>query len=141
MSKPRRRWWGFARRMIRDYPALKRVWSDLHAQSITANLSGMPRGGSAGRTVESIALRQMMPGDQKVYDAVSHAISLTKLQPTGDERLRLIELMYWGKKTMAAKSAALKLNVSYITAKRWHGAFVLLVGRCFGLEDDTPEPK
>lgn len=141
MSKPRYRWWSFARRMVLDYPGLKKNLDDLHEQSITANLSGMPRGGGTGRTVEGLALRQLGPGDQKVYDAVSKAISITAGQPAGDEHLQLIKLMYWSKRNLPAKHAALRLNISYVTAKRWHGSFVRLVGFCYGLEDDTPEPK
>lgn len=141
MSRPRKRWWGFARRMIRDYKSLERQMKDLHAQSITANISGMPRGGGAGRIVESAALRQLPAEDQKVHDAVSQAVSLTRSLPDGSDRYRLIELMYWEKKSLPIKAAAMQIHVSEVTAKRWHGDFVHLVGRCYGFKDDTPEPK
>lgn len=138
MSKPRKRWWGFARRMIRDYPSLKRQWEELHEQTITADISGMPRGGGAGRTVEVVALRQFPDvDDQKDFDAVSKAIEMTQLKPNGQDRLRLIELMYWSKKNLTAKSASVHIPVEYITAKRWHGDFVRLVGKCHGFQDDS----
>ena len=134
MSKPRYRWWGFARRMIRDYPGLKKDWEDIHSQSITPNLSGMPGGGGAKRTVESIALRQLPPDDQKVYDAVSRAIAITELRQDGKQRLALIEYVYWQKKSKLIKDAALLLFISKRTAERWHSDFVKLVGMCYGFE-------
>lgn len=141
MSKPRYRWWSFARAMVRDYPTLKADLAELHRQTTTSNTSGMPKGGGARRTVESIALRQLAPDDQKVYDAVTSALEITKLRPDGKERVQLIRMMYWAKTRSTAKSAAIQLHISEVTAKRWHGAFVRLVGRCYGFEDDTQEPR
>ena len=144
MSKPRYRWWGFARAMIRDYPGLKKNLEELHSQNITANNTGMPKGGGAGRTVESVALRQLPPDDQRVYDAVTSAVEITRLRLDGREHLELIRLMYWIRKPMTAKAAAPVLHISEVTAKRWHGCFVRLVGRCYGFgaeKDDTQEPK
>ena len=46
MSKTRYKWWGYVKNMIREYPALKKEYEDLHQQSITANMSGTPCGGS-----------------------------------------------------------------------------------------------
>ena len=141
MSKPKFRWWPFVKAMIRDYPKLEKNWRSIHEQSITANISAMPKGGSAGRTVENIALRQMIPDDQKVYDAVSRAIELTRLLPDGKRRLDMIELTYWAKKPMTLKSASLHLYISERTAKRWHGSFVRCVAMCYGFQVGTPEPK
>ena len=143
MSKPRYRWWGFARRMIRDYPGLKAAVNDLRSQSITADMSGTPRGGGAGRTVEAIALRRLPEDDQKAYDAVTQAIEITALRFSGEERIALIRYLYWGRNTHKIQDAAMRCRVSVPTAKRWHGDFVRLVGKCYGfsLNDDTPEPK
>lgn len=141
MSKPKYRWWGFARQMIRDYPELRSAWRELHTQSLVADISGMPKGESSGRTVEGIALRQLPIEDQKAYDAVKKAMESTACMKNGAERIRLIELMYLGKKKLPVKDAALLVHVSEITAKRWHGDFVRLVGKCYGFKDDTPEPK
>lgn len=135
MSKPRYRWWSYVRRMIRDYPSLKCQWDDLHEQNITADISGMPGGGGTSRTVEAIALRQLPDADdQKDFDAVSKAIEITQMKPNGDDRMRLIELMYWSKKNLTAKEAAFHIHIEYITAKRWHGDFVRLVGSCHGFK-------
>ena len=134
MSKPRYRWWTFAKNMIRDFPAVEEEWNDIHAQSITANMSGMPRGGGAGRTVEAIAMRQLPPEDQKLYDAVTRARAHTMLLTNGADRMKLIRLMYWNKKQLKLKDAVLHIPISYDTGKEWHGAFVRLVGKFYGFE-------
>ena len=130
MSKPRCRWWGYVRRMIRDYPGLKAAMDDLHSQ----NMTGMPRGSGTGRTVETIALRQLSEDDQKAYDAVTRAVEITSLRPDGAERIALIRYAYWGKTEHPLKYAALHLHVSEPTAKRWHGDFVRLVAKCCDLK-------
>lgn len=141
MSSPKYRWWPFVKRMIRDYPGLKKAWNDIHAQSITANYTGMPKGGGNGRAVENTALKQLDADDQKVYDAVSRAIELTRLQPDGKRRMDMIALVYWSPKPMTLKSAALHLYISERTAKRWHGYFVRCVAKCYGFQVGPPEPK
>lgn len=142
MSTAKFRWWGFARRMIRDYPSLKEQWDDLHEQSITAGDSGTGGGGGVSRKTEQVALRTLPSADdQKAFDAVNRAIELTTLKPDGDRCLQLIGLMYWSRTPMAMAAAAYKVHISEPTAKRWHGAFVRLVGKCHGFEVDTSEPK
>lgn len=114
MSKPRYRWWGFARRMIRDYRSLK---------------------------VECDTQNCLSADDRKAYDAVARAIEITNLRPDGKERLAMIRYVYWYKKEHTVKDAAPRLHIAEATAKRWHGDFVRLVGKCYGLlQDDTPEP-
>lgn len=139
MSKPRARWWGFVRRMIRDYPGLKNALTDLRQQTVTASLSGMPGGGGSGRSTETAALRRLPdPDDQAAYEAVAKAVELTALKPGGQEKIELIRLMYWARcpKTLAA--AADELYISSRTAKRWHAQFVRTVAMCHGL---TPSAK
>lgn len=127
--------------MIRDFPSVEKEWKDIHEQSITANMTGMPRGGGAGRMAEAVALRQLQPDDQKLFDAVTRAKDLTLLVPNGADRVKLIRIMYWSGKQMTARDAAPHIPVAEITAKRWHGDFVRLVGICYGFKIDTPEPK
>lgn len=127
--------------MIRDYPTLQIAYAEIRQQSVTANMSGMPHGGQSTRTVESIAIRQLPEEDQKVYDAVTTAVEITRLLPAAADRMRLIKMMYWSGHNMPAKDAAVHIPCAEITAKRWHGDFVRLVGRCYGFKDDTPEPK
>ena len=141
MSSPRYRWWGFVRRMIRDYRSLKIEYEDLHSQNVTASISGMPGGGGAGRSVENIALKQLAADDQKVYDAVTRAVEITNLLPDGELKLALIRYVYWNKQQHTVKNAALQLYISRRTAERWHAEFVRLVGKCYGFEVGGSEPK
>lgn len=141
MSSPRYRWWGFVRRMIRDYRSLKIQYDDLHTQSITAGASGMPRGSGNSSVVENLALRQLPADDQKVYDAVSRAVEITRLLPDGELKLALIRFVYWGQGQRRVEDVPLVLPISHRTAIRWHGDFVRLVGKCYGFEVGTYEPK
>ena len=125
-------WWPGVTRMIRNYPARKQEYEDLHSQTVVADLSGMPRGGGGGRTTETIALRQMAPAKQMEYDAVTKAIEITKLMPNGDLRVELIRRMYWKGKKQSISSVTYGLNISFETGKAWHKAFVTLVGTCYG---------
>ena len=141
MSTTRYRWWGFARRMIRDYPSLKEQLKDLHEQTITAGDSGTGGGGGASRKTEQVALRTLQADDQKAYDAVHRALEVIKLQPDGEDIRKLITQMYWIPSPVTMADAAYKLHISEPTAKRKHSAFVRLVGKCYGFEVDTQEPK
>lgn len=140
MSSPRYRWWGFVRRMIRDYRGLKAEYDGLHQQSLSSAPSGSPGGGD-GRTVENIAMKQLPADDQKVYDAVTRAVEITKLLPDGDLKVALIRFVYWGQGQRRVEDVPLVLPVSRRTAIRWHGDFVRLVGKCYGFEVGTYEPK
>ena len=141
MSSPRYRWWGFVRRMIRDYRSLKIEYEDLHSQNVAASISGMPGGGGSGRAVEDIALKQLPADDQKAYDAVSRAVEITQLLPDGELKMALIRYVYWNKRQLTVKGAALQLYISRRTAERWHAEFVRLVGKCYGFEVGGSEPK
>lgn len=134
MSKPREYWWSYAKAMVRAYPALKQEYDALHRQTVTANLSDMPRGGSASRTTEDIALRQLPPAKQREYDSVTQAIAITRSFPNGDIRLGIIDLVLW-KKTHTIDGAALRLGCSQATAWRYHRDFIKLVGKFHKLAD------
>lgn len=69
---------GLTLNMIRRYPALKEQYSDLHSMSVTANYSGMPRGGESGRSLESVAIRELPFNSQREYEAVRQAIEMTE---------------------------------------------------------------
>ncbi len=127
MSKPRYGWWGYIKHVIRAYPDLKREYHALHEQSITANASGMTGGGGGiSRGVECVAMRELPKPKQKEYDAVRQAIEVTEYLKTGQERLKLIDLVFWrGSHTLSG--AAMALNISYDTAIDYHGDFIMMV--------------
>lgn len=126
MSKPRYRWWGYVKNVIRDYPVLKREYDDLHEQSITASTSGTGGSGGISRGTESIAIRELPRTKQREYDAVRKTIMMTEHLRTGSDRLKLIDMVFW-KGTHTLSGAALALNISYDTAIDYHGDFIMLV--------------
>ena len=134
MSKPRYIWWGYVKGMIRNYPALSEKYKDLHEQSMTANYSGMPRGGDASRSVEEITVRELPFTQQREYEAVRLAISKTERYPNGRDRLYVIRLVFWDR-SHTLEGAALQVPCGIATAKRWHGEFIMLVAKNFGLLD------
>ena len=131
MSKPRYNWWPFALNMIRDYPVRRAEYNDLHEQKITADLSGMPGGGSASRTVESIAVRLLPQQEQREYDAVRKAVEYSKALHDGSLRMKVVRLTLMGK-THSIPGAALVAGVSERTARRYRWQFVMLVGHTYG---------
>ena len=141
MSKPRKRWWGYAKQAVKAYPQLEKALRDIQEPSITADISGMPKGSGTSRTVENLSLRQLDPDNQRDYDAVRKAVELTRSLATGKERLNLIKLVYWQNNPCRIKDAALMLFVDEKTAKRWHGDFIRLVGLNLFPKDVPQEPK
>ena len=134
MSKPKHDWWPYVKGMIRRYPQLREEYADLHNQSVTANYSGMPKGGGASRTVESIAIRELPSTHQREYEAVRKAIEITMRYPNGIQRLKVIKMVLWdGQYTL--DGAAVQVPCSWRTAAQWHGEFIRLVASCYGLMD------
>lgn len=72
--------------------------------------------------------------DIKDREAVAKAIELTRQSRNGEDHLALIRAIYWGRKQRRVKEAAIGLYISDATAKRWHGEFIKLVGRCWGFQ-------
>lgn len=121
---------------IRNYPARKKEYEELHRQAMAFQMTGMPRGCDVSRTVENIALREMAPMKQLEYEAVTKAIAVTKMLPNGDKRLKLIETRYcWktgGRDIILLKHVAPLVNVGEATAGRWNRDFIGLVGDYLG---------
>lgn len=139
MSKPRYRWWGYVKGMIRAYPDLQREYAALHSPSVTANYSGMPKGGGEGRGVEALALRELPGTEQREYEAVRRAVEATERYRNGRERLTVIRLVLWGR-SHTLEGAALQVSCHYKTVQGWHNDFIRLVAKNFGLMDkETPQ--
>ena len=135
MSKPRYGWWSYVKDMIRRYPELKAEYKDLHNQTITQQLSGMPGGGGTGRSVEQCAVKELPDIAQREYEAVRRAIELTKKATNGDIRMEVVEIMFWKSGKYTLDGAAMKAHCSYRTARRYHTDFIMTVAKCFGLLD------
>ena len=135
MSKPRYKWWGYIRGVVRAYPELKREYEELHQQSITSGISAMPSGGGVSRGTEDIAVRELPYTKQREYEAVRRAIEATKRMTNGAQRLRIIELVYW-KRSHTVEGAAMRVGYSTDRGKQLHGEFIRLVAKNYGLMDN-----
>mgnify|MGYP007053692217 CR=1 FL=1 len=111
--------------MIRAYPGLRKEYDDLHQQSITANMSGMPGGGAVSRGTENIALKELPKMQQMEYDAVRKAIAVTEKMRNGAERLKIINLVFW-KNSHTLQGAAMAVPISYETAVEYHRDFIMI---------------
>lgn len=134
MSKPRYRWWGYIKNVIRAYPGLKKEYEALHEQSVTANVSGMPGSGEVSRGTESIAIRELPFTKQREYEAVRRAVEYTKHFKNGEERLKIIDLMYW-KNSHTLAGAGQKVGYGYDRARQIHQEFIVAVATYYGLMD------
>ena len=132
MSKPKDDWFKSAVWVVRNYPARKEEYEQLHAPLTGSTTSGMPKAADVSRTIENIALRTMAPMKQLEYDAVTRAIEVTKLLPDGDRRVDLIARMYWRGKKLNIDDVTYPVGVAEATGKRWHVAFIRLVGEFLG---------
>lgn len=92
---PKRGGWRMrTKQIIRRYPELCRAESELRAAKITAGFEEMRSGNGTSRTTEDLALRTLSPADQRELDAIRNAIATTMRYRNGNERLRLMDLVF-----------------------------------------------
>lgn len=130
MSNYKHPWWRSAKQAIMNYPAWKAELKQLHSQTVTAGEGGIPSGVDVSRKTENVALRQLPRAKQREYDAVSRAVEITSLLPDGDRRVDMIRQMYWKGKKRGISDVIYGIGIAEATGKRWHGAFIYLVGEC-----------
>lgn len=130
MSKPRYNWWPFVLNIIHDYPERRAELKKLKEQKVTASMTGMPKASGNGRGVENLAIKSLRPQEQKEHDAVMMAVNRTKIMPDGKLRLGVVRLTLWRNFNIAG--AAMQLNVSERTARRYRWQFILLTGCVYG---------
>lgn len=126
MSKPRYKWWGYIKNVIRAYPGLKQEYEALHEQSVTSSMTGMPGGGGASRGTENVALKELPKPKQAEYDAVRQAVEGTKRLVSGNDRLKIIDLVFW-KQSHTLQGAAMETHISYDTVRNYQWEFIMLV--------------
>lgn len=145
MSKPRERWWTYARNCVRAYPELKRRYEQLHEMPVTrqpkeivdpttgkrADFYGAGGGGGAQRQIEQTVMRELSRRDQKELDAVRLALEAIALRPDGDSRIRFIEHYHF--QGLKMQDGAYRAHISERTAKRWNRELIYLVARNLGL--------
>lgn len=142
VSKPRYKWWGYVKAVIRYYPKYERELKDLRQTSVVAGYTGMPHTGGISDPTAQAAVRQLAPDAQREYEAVLLAIQRTRCMPNGPLRLKLIRLVYWDR-SHTVDGAGLAVGYRSAQARRIHNQFVRAVAKNLSLltEDDTPEPK
>lgn len=140
MSKPRYRWWGYVRAVIRAYPELSRRLAELRHTPVTARYG--PSGGAGGPTspVERAAIRGLPHTEQREHDAVEAAIEQTRTLPDAAARLRLVDLVFW-RQSHTLQGAAREVHLGYRAARERQQAFILLVARELGLTEQTAEKR
>lgn len=87
--------------------------------------------------VKSMIRRYPNAVNENEKEAIERAINLTRDMDHGEERLRVIDLVFW-KGTHKIPGAAMKIHYSERMAAQWHGDFIRLVGenfRCDGLKN------
>lgn len=134
MSKPRARWWGYVRAVIRAWPDLKRKTEELRAPSITPHYGHSGGSGGTSDPTAQTALRQLPRQEQREYEAVEAAIRETGRMSDGETRLTIIELVFW-RQSHTLEGAAQRTHVSYRTARRKQNDFVRLVAEKMGLTE------
>ena len=134
MSKPRYRWWGYVKAVIRAYPALDKVMREPIYTPTTARYSTQPPQAGDGRSLECAVVKKLDGQDIKEYEAVSAAIRATERLPNGAARLKIIDLVYWqGTHTFAG--AGLQVGYSYRHSQRVNEQFAYLVAENLNLKE------
>lgn len=132
MSSPRYDWWSYVKGMIRRYPQLAAEYAELHRPSPVPQGEGLGRSSGISRPTEGTALRELPPCQQKEYEAVHKALEIIKAYENGENRLRLVQLVFW-QRSHSIEGAAQQLHISKRTALRWHQSLIRLVAQNYGL--------
>lgn len=122
-------WWSYVKHIVKEYPRLCGELEELKKTRVTISYGEHTRGnGKIFRPVEEAALRMMEPNKQKKYEAVTKALEITKRRYplNGGDRLRIIEMVYFGKNYSITK-AAMIIPCHMNTASRWQSDFLRLV--------------
>lgn len=138
MSSPRHIWWPYAKGMVRQYPVLCERLRVLRCPKTTADYSGMPHGGAPGSQTETLALRELSKTEMAELEAVHKAVRATLRKKGGEDRMKLIHMVYWARSKNEActvAEAAIKIPCDYSTARRWHAEFMYTVAQFRGLLD------
>ena len=134
MSKPRYAWWGYVKALIRDFPRLEKEHQENFQYNVSHIFTSQPRSKNVSNPVETVVIKYMSSHDGKAFRAVQNAVNYTKLKYDGEERIKLIKMVFWDK-THTLHGASLNLHISYRWAAQWHGEFIRLVAKYLGLLD------
>lgn len=133
MSNPRYDWWGYVKGMIRRYPELCMREKELKECRVSPTLETISHGkGKVSDPTACAALRELPEINRREKAAVEKAIEETTKMETGEERMKMVRMVFWDH-THTIAGAARKLNRCERTLVQWHGDFIRLVAECFGL--------
>lgn len=122
-------WWTYVKHIVKEYPYLCEELEELKQTRVTNSYGERVRTkNKIFRPVEEAALRMMAPNKQKKYEAITKAIEITKRRYplNGSDRLRIIEMVYFGTDYSITK-AAMAIPCHMNTASRWQSDFLRLV--------------
>lgn len=126
MSKPRYRWWGYVKNVIRAYPELRKRLAEPVQTSVTAAYGPQTHQSGSGRALEGAVVKRLSGRDAAEFEAVEAAIRETAKMSNGEARLAVIDLVYW-KQTHNIQGAGMVTGYSQKQAKRFCVEFILLV--------------
>lgn len=118
---------GYILNVVRMYPRLTEKLEAKRAAAMSPVPAGSGGGSSQpGRPTERVALVTLSDKEQRWLEAVSRAIQATRKLPDGEERLRIMDMLFW-RRTHTMHGAALKLHLSERTVRRRRREFLQLV--------------
>lgn len=132
MSKPKYRWWGYVKNVIRAYPELKERLLETPETAFTARYGPHTRQNGAGRPIERSVVQRLSGRDAKEYGAVNAAIRETARMSNGEARLAIIDLVYWKRAKVCVEEAGRRVGYSPKQAKRICVEFIRLVAFYLG---------
>ncbi|MBQ1577057.1 MAG: hypothetical protein IIZ83_08865 [Oscillospiraceae bacterium] len=119
-------WRSEARAALRQYPKLKRRQGENEA-TITPVYGGAAVQHSASRTTEDVALRSTLTErEENIISAVEFMLSMQRRYANSNERLRMVELVYF-KHTHTIDGAADVVHYSPDALWRWNGEILTAV--------------
>lgn len=131
MSNPRYDWYSNVVRAVRYYPHLREIKADAQAESVIANYTGMPGGGSAARTTELAAMRTLSRREEEELEAIELAIAQIRRRTDGGRILQIVDMVDW-KRTHTVSGAAMVIHVGERTANSMRARFIFAVAKNLG---------
>lgn len=134
MSRPRYRWWGYVKNVIRAYPELREKLTEPVHTPVTAKYGPQTRQNGAGRALEGAVVKRLSGRDVTEFVAVEAAIRETAKLENGEARLAIIDLVYW-KRSHTLAGAGMQVGYSYRQARRFQESFVYTVAENLGVKE------
>ena len=120
-------WRTEARAALRAYPKAKKKQNESGEMQITPVYGGSAVQHSATRTTENVALRtKLTPHEENVISAVEFAMRMQSAYPNGQERMKMIRLVYF-QRSHTLEGAAMEVHYSDRAVKRWNAEILTAV--------------